>query len=156
MCWQCDHPGATAADDFKELQRIIRQEGWAVQYVEDDKKPFAYTIGLHDRGLPELLVTGLSPSWAAQLLKCMAREALDGRDLKPGMRITHHSTEIIETVEVDHPDAHMDWAIAMQGPGVRAIQLVCADNRGRWPWSPDFDEGRGTQPVLGKRGPQNA
>jgi hypothetical protein len=36
---------------------------------------------------------------------------------------------------------------------VRALQLVWRDERGHTPWCPDFDEGRGTQPVLGKRGP---
>ena len=32
-----------------------------MQYVEDDRKPFAYTIGLHKRGFAEFLVTGVIP-----------------------------------------------------------------------------------------------
>jgi hypothetical protein len=39
---------------------------------------------------------------------------------------------------------------------VRALQLVWRDDDGHSPWCPDFDGGRGSQPVLGKRGPQNA
>jgi hypothetical protein len=33
-----------------------RQPGWIVQYVlgDDTDPPFAYTVGLHDLGLPEL------------------------------------------------------------------------------------------------------
>ena len=57
MCWMCDHPGATQQDYFDELRSRVQKHGWAVQYVEIDRAPYAYTIGLHDRGLPELLVT---------------------------------------------------------------------------------------------------
>jgi hypothetical protein len=46
----------------------------------------------------------------------------------------------------------MGWAVAIGGP-IRAVQLVWADGRGRWPWSADFADGRGSQPVLGCRAP---
>ena len=62
MCWQCDNPNGTTEEYLGELRETIRVNGWAVQGVEDDRRPLAYTIGLHDRGLPELLVTGLSRS----------------------------------------------------------------------------------------------
>jgi hypothetical protein len=50
--------------------------GWAVQYVESERTPFAYTVGLHDCGLPELLVTGVSPPRAKRLLNTVARDAM--------------------------------------------------------------------------------
>jgi Domain of unknown function (DUF4262) len=125
-----------------------------VQYVEIDRAPYAYTVGLHDRGLPELLVTGLVPSWAGRLLNCIARDLVKGHVLRPGEHIAHGADPIIEIVEVEHPDVHMGWAIAFGGPDVRALQLVWADDYGRWPWDPEFDDGRRRQPVLGCR--QNA
>ena len=33
----------------------------------------------------------------------------------------------------------------------RSLQLAWADWRGHWPWVSIFDDGRGTQPVLGRR-----
>jgi hypothetical protein len=36
----------------------VQAYGWAIQYVESENRPFAYTVGLTDRGLPELLMTG--------------------------------------------------------------------------------------------------
>jgi len=39
-----------------------------VQYVESDRAPYAYTVGLREHGLPELLVTGLPPERTARLL----------------------------------------------------------------------------------------
>jgi Domain of unknown function (DUF4262) len=151
MCWICDHPGATQQDYFEELRSRVQKHGWAVQYVEIDRAPYAYTVGLHDRGLPELLVTGLSPSWAGRLLNCIARDAVEGHVLTPGEHLTQGAGPIIEIVEVEHPDAHMDWAIAFGGPDVRALQLVWADDCGRWPWALGFDGGRTRQPVLGVR-----
>jgi Domain of unknown function (DUF4262) len=150
MCWLCDHPDASLDDYFDLLREKMRKDGWAIQYVED-RTPFAYTIGLHDCGLPELLVTGVSPQRAKRLLNAGARDAMRGRTLTPGEQITLGTGPLIEIVEVHHPDAHMNWAVAFGGPGIRAMQLVWADGRGRWPWAPGFCDGRTRQPVLGFR-----
>ena len=61
----------------------------------------------------------------------------------------------VELVRIDHPEAHMDMAIGIAGPDISAMQLVWADDRGRWPWSADFDDGRQRQAVLGVRGPSS-
>jgi hypothetical protein len=49
----------------------------------------------------------------------------------------------------------MGMAIAIEGSDISAVQLVWADDRGRWPWAPGFDDGHRCQPVLGVR-TQNA
>ena len=154
MCWMCDHPEASAQDYLDVLRTKMRKNGWAVQYVESDRTPFAYTIGLHDWGLPELLVTGVSPPRASRLLNGVARDALRGLSLTPGSQIKVEAGPLIEIVDVDHPDAHMGWAIESGGADVRARQLVWADGRGRWPWSAAFCDGRRRQPVLGVRARQ--
>jgi hypothetical protein len=59
MCWMCDHPGSTVDDYLAEIRKKIRGRGWTVQYVEDDRVPYAYTIGLTRLGLPEFLMTGI-------------------------------------------------------------------------------------------------
>jgi hypothetical protein len=151
MCWQCDHPGGTTDEYLDELYETIGEHGWAVQYVEDDRRPFAYTIGLSRLRLPELLVTGVSSRRAARLLNRVARMVVSGDPLAPGKQITLPAGPLVEAVYVTHPDAHLSFAVAIFGPGVTALQLVWVDERGRWPWAPDFDEGRGTQPVLGVR-----
>jgi uncharacterized protein DUF4262 len=130
----------------------VIEHGWATQYVEDDRTPYAYTIGLHEFGLPELLVTGVSPQRAARVLNTTARIALRDDDAPmPGDRIQLPAGPLIEVVSVDHPGAHMNMAVAIYGPDVRALQLVWADGHGRWPWAAGFSDGRGRQPVLGIR-----
>lgn len=155
MCWQCDHPGATVDDYLDELRKTMVEHGWAVQYVESDRTPLAYTVGLHDCGLPELLITGVSSQRAMRLLNTVAKDMMSGNTLKPGQKLAVRSGPLVEIVAVANPDAHMTWALAFGGPDVRALQLVWADGRGRWPWAAAFSDGRGRQPVLGIRA-QNA
>jgi hypothetical protein len=151
MCWQCDNPDRTINDYFDEVRETIRKHGWMVQYVESDRTPFAYTIGLHDWGLPELLITAVSPQRATRVLNTVARDAVSGKSLIPGEQIKVASGPLIEIVEMGHPDAHLNFAVALGGPDIRALQLVWADGRGRWPWSAAFCDGRRRQPVLGVR-----
>ncbi|MBS1692717.1 MAG: DUF4262 domain-containing protein [Actinobacteria bacterium] len=154
MCWICDHPEATDEDYLERLRQIVRSHGWAVQYIESDRTPFAYTVGLHDCGLPELLVSGVSPDRARRLLSTAARAALRGESFTPGRHTALRAGPLVEVVEVEHPDVHLAWALNHGGPGVRALQLVWADERGRWPWAPRFADGRVRQPVLGVRAPR--
>lgn len=68
--------------------------------------------------------------------------AVDGHPPAPGEQLILSSGSVVEVVEVEHPDAHLYAAVAFYGDRVRALQLVWADRRGRWPWTPDFDDGR--------------
>lgn len=151
MCWLCDHPGATRADYHDVLRRTIRKNGWAVQYVEDEPNPFAYTVGLHEAGLPELLVTSVTPSRAAQLLDAVGHYMLGDRVPVPGDTITLPDCEA-EFLAVAQPDAHLCFAVELYGPEVRALQLAWCDESGHSPWCPDFNRNGCRQPVLGKRG----
>ncbi|WP_099023634.1 DUF4262 domain-containing protein [Mycolicibacterium palauense] len=154
MCWQCDHPDGTIEEYLDILRSTIRRHGWAVQFVESERRPFAYTIGLHSRGLPELLITGLQPQTSARLLNSMAHQIVDdGIDLQPAMRIDFQGEFLLEVVEVEHPDVHLTFAVALCGEQVSAHQLVWTDDNRRWPWDRGWSHGRRRQPVLGVRSP---
>lgn len=155
MCWQCDHPDKTTDDYLDELRKTIKTHGWAVQFVESDQRPFAYTIGLHYKGLPELLVTGMQPRMSAKLLNLIGHQMVaEGMDLRPAEHIDCGGRLLLEVVEVEHPDVHMRFAIELCGAKIRAYQLVWADDAGRWPWDRGWGHGRRRQPVLGIRGPR--
>jgi len=154
VCWMCDHPGSTYQDTLDHVRGLMLHNGWAVQYVERSgvRPAYAYTVGLTEHGLPELVATGLPPPRAAALLNRGARHVLlDGPLPAPGDVLRLTEVPILEVVRVAHPDAHLDTALALFGPGIRALQLVWADERGRWPWHPGFRASRGGQPVLGRR-----
>ncbi|KUI43071.1 hypothetical protein AU197_11330 [Mycobacterium sp. IS-1590] len=151
MCWQCNHPEATRADYHDVLRRKISEHGWAVQYVEDEPTPFAYTIGLHGAGLPELLVTALAPRQAARVLNTVADYMIRSRVPAPGDTMELPDGWRAEFAAVAQPDVHMCLAVELYGPDVRALQIAWLDERGHSPWCPEFNAGGRRQPVLGAR-----
>jgi hypothetical protein len=78
MCWKCDDPDGAEEAYLDYLRDMMRDHhGWQVQFVEHDKRPFAYTVGLHDRGLPELLITGLSEFVSNRVLGSIGHMIVD-------------------------------------------------------------------------------
>lgn len=155
MCWQCENPDKTTDEYLREVVLPpIACHGWAVQAVEGGRRtaPFAYTVGLTEAGLPELVVTGLAAYRAAALLDAAAAHWLHA-DPPPGHgEHLHLETACLEVVELPHPDAHLLVAGRLYGrEAVTAQQLVRADACGRWPWERGHRAGRGGQPVLGPR-----
>lgn len=156
MCWQCDNPDKSRDDYYDEVVLpIISRSGWMVQAVGGSRAraPFAYTVGLTDAGLPELVATGLSALRSAELLNAVAFHYLHADPVpKPGDRFRLNDGPCLEVVALPHPEAHLFVATDLYGDAVRAHQLVWADDRGRWPWERAHRASRGGQPVLGPRG----
>jgi Domain of unknown function (DUF4262) len=156
LCWQCDHPGSTWPDYLEHVRDVIACHGWAVQGVQRDRirPPWAYTVGLTSCGRPELVVTGMRLARATQLLHDVASHVLHADAPQPGEQIPLRGGPLIEIVEVGVPDAHLGTAVGLYGPGIRALQLVHADDRGHWPWGLGYRGISGGQPVLGVRAGQ--
>ena len=152
MCRRCDNPSdVEAEEDIDGLRECVQAHGWVIRCVEDDRRPYAYTIGLHQLGLPELLATGVTTERALVLLDYFGQAAIAEGAPKPGHRRDFLGLAQIEAVHVDHPDAHLDLAVRLFGPRLRAVQLVWTDTQGRWPWNKRFDFDGLRQPVLGIR-----
>jgi hypothetical protein len=152
MCRQCDNPSdSDAEEDIDGLRECVREHGWVIKYVEDAQRPYAYTVGLHQFGLPEFLVTRVTTERALALLDYFVQDAITEGTPRPGDRVVLADTAQIEAVHVDHPDAHLDLAVLLFGPKVLAVQLVWTDMYGRWPWDKQFDFDGLRQPVLGVR-----
>lgn len=129
----------------RDLPAVLSQLGDRIH------PPYAYTLGLTHCGLPELVVTGMALPQAAALLNRAAAHVVHAEPPAPGERIALIGGPSVEIVELAHPDAHLDTAVALFGPELRALQLVWADDRGHWPWERGFRGRRGGQPVLGQR-----
>jgi Domain of unknown function (DUF4262) len=108
-------------------------------------------MGLTPYGRPELVVTGMPLDRAGCLLNDVASHVLHAAAPRPGEQIPLRGGPTIEVVEVAEPAAHLVNAVEFYGPGIRALQLVHADDRGRWPWEVGYRGVRGGQPVLGVR-----
>ena len=153
MCWLCEHPGSTPQDYLDHVQALIAQYGFAVQGVERDRArpPWAYTTGLTGLGRPELVLTGMPLSRAAPLLNDLADHLTHHEPPAPGEQVMLPGGPLTEIVEVAEPAAHLETAVSLYGPRIRALQVVHADRRGHWPWEAGYRGVRGGQPVLGIR-----
>jgi hypothetical protein len=149
MCWKCDHPDSTMQEWLEIIRETVRNHGWAVQFVESEITPYAYTVGLHEHGLPELLVTGLAPEPAVHMLNSVADYLVGGGRPVAGDWISIGDELMVMVVQVEHPEAHMNIAIAIYGEEVRALQLVWPDEHGHRPWCAEFSNGGVRQPVFG-------
>ncbi|MGK3206656.1 DUF4262 domain-containing protein [Amycolatopsis sp. MEPSY49] len=151
MCFACQNPDRSGY--LQQLRDGVAKRGWMVQGVESDGSypPWAYTIGLSGYDLPELVVTGLPVESAARLLNDSAARVLDSSPPAAGERVPLPDGTLLEVVALAEPSGHLVFAADLYGPEIRALQLVYPDACGRWPWSPDFRDGRGGQPVLGVR-----
>jgi hypothetical protein len=102
-------------------------------------------------GRPELVATGLQLTRAARLLNDVASHVLHAGAPRPGEQIPLIGGPVIEIVELAEPAAHLVNAVELYSPAIRALQLVHADDRGRWPWEAGYRGNRGGQPILGLR-----
>lgn len=149
MCFQCENPELTYADYLDQvILPLVRRNGWAVQGVTG-RRPFAYTVGLTDCGLPELVVTGLRDGVAATVLNAAAAEHLH-EQLVPGARVTAGGLAL-EVLPVAVPGRHLLTAFAVYGDQVSALQLVWPDGRGRYPWDLGQRPRRVVQELFGSR-----
>lgn len=153
MCWDCDHPADRAEEHLATLRRCIDARGWAVQAMERHRAhpPWAYTVGLTLRGLPELVVTGMAVLEAGRLLDDTAEHLVHSCVPSPGRRFGLPGGPLLEVVKVARPWAHLLVSARLFGEGIEALQLVHADGAGRWPWERDYVGVLGGQPVLGVR-----
>jgi Domain of unknown function (DUF4262) len=158
MCWVCEHPECTRQERLEYLRGVLDQHSWVVIGVHEERyrPPYSYTLGLTDRELPEVVITGLPHKRAADVLTWAASDLLGGGTLAPGKRIRPGDGLLAEVVKVAEPGAHLDVAADLYGEQLAAVQLVYTDRQGHWPWDRRFRGGQGGQPVLGARAKQVA
>ncbi len=149
---------------FQAYLRLIRQkvrdEGFVVQGVLPTKDgpahvPFAYTIGLCDAGLPELIVSApASPEMLHTVITAFVQHHLKD-EIRPGERISYSDLGI-ETASLEI-DQRFRAAVSLSAPvqqalnyagtpdadltgKVRVLQLLWPDEQGRFPGEPDYQD----------------
>lgn len=154
MCDQCDVPQCDGDDAIDRVEEAITTHGFGIVSVMGSARSaeFSYTVGLTERLLPELIVMAVRPSDAVRLLDVWATYLMEESVVLPGETL-ETGPWLLEAVAVERPEEHLLIADTVYGERLRALQLVWADARGRWPWDPGHQARRAGQPVLGKRAP---
>lgn len=122
---------------------------------EGDLPPFAYSIGIEKSlGLPELIVIGLNPSVAGNVLNACYDLMKDGTVFVPGTLIDGllegEFTCIVGAVDPEHLRPYMGWAVWFhQGTQFRALQIIYPSTLNIFPWEAEASDWfRGRQPLL--------
>jgi hypothetical protein len=153
----CDNPQYAGhggmAEYMRQLTAIIKEHGWAVQKVMpgEGTPAFAYTIGLHQFGLPELLMSGASFEAMQHIINMAATMCVgeDGRSFeteRPYLNLIE-SRESNTDLPVVFREIHSHFYDEWMGSAVRfyghrefkALQLYWSDEMGLLPWEPGFN-----------------
>jgi hypothetical protein len=171
---RADDPVVSSSDfALESLARVaaaINTHGYVVQSVGNEcsvpgcrctptSRPWAYTIGLHGTGRPELLVCGLSDRPALAVINHVIASHLDGevplgRDEPLEFKGVPIRLLAVPTRSVAPDRALLAGWYAYHSsfgpcPAPEVVQIVWADAAGRFPWQTAFDPRyRSTQPVL--------
>lgn len=152
-------PNLTAAE--RQIFADIAEHGVHIVHVpaSDGAPEYAYTLGLwHTYQHPEVLVLGLAPEVASDLLEGLTDEIDAGRAFAAGAKceglVAHYPVwfGVVTAAQVQQWLPRVGWIY--DGAEVACVQLVYPDKQGRWPWQDDVRDGfRALQPVLERQNP---
>lgn len=125
----------------------VCEHGWMVQGVfpttdEPDAAPFAYTVGLALKQLPELIVFGLGHQTAGLILNDLAQRQIERGPYQPGDELADVTPDYrTRLLAVRDSSEHLTMANLIAGrrsgqAPIPALQVVFPDREHRWPWEP--------------------
>ncbi|WP_162606441.1 DUF4262 domain-containing protein [Jiangella asiatica] len=151
------------------LRETVLRHGWAVESVYGEgcwgppgcpcglprggDPPYAYTVGLHDFGHPELVVFGLGDETGSLVLNALGERVRGGGRMLPARPLPvdgwHHRVRFFPFHDVGGPplltSAQRYYRRTADDP-VSVLQVVWDDHQGRFPWEGGYDFPTGLQP----------
>lgn len=149
-------PKASKVQAFlKKADEKIAESGRMILMVGGDAEQgtpgYAYTIGLTERGLPEIVAFGLGPEVHA-ILNDLSQRLMDGKVLPRNERISDvfkGLDAVLQDVPKSMASEFLRLAFHKYGDKVQCIQLVWPDAKGLMPWEAGHDPAlRKVQPLL--------
>jgi len=143
----------------REALRVADERGWSIMRVDAPQLKWAYTIGLPDQGLPEMIAVLPSADGAANMLheaqEHIARGDLvladglrwDGLGFECCWRRVHESQYLALNMFFLAKLRHE--RLTGRREATEAYQLFLSDDADRYPWDPGCAKGvRDAQPLL--------
>lgn len=144
-------------DYTARIEEAIRSSGQFVQAVLGSP-PWAYTIGNTDRGMPEIVMTGLDPRLMHQLLNDAAEKRIDEEKPLVAGDFVSEIAGVPLRVDAVHPsqiEGMMQQAVYREirsgrnHRAITAVQLVWPDAKGIYPGEPGCTKAvEEMQPLL--------
>lgn len=141
----------------RRQEELIAQHGWMVQYVfaaagDEDSgvAGFSYTVGLHERGLPELIVFSLPAEIAGKLLNDIAMLLCENADAVGQVTLDDWPMPfVLDSADSGLASQHATGAWQRSAQQARFLQVFWPDRHGMWPWQPQCVASvKDSQPFL--------
>lgn len=135
-----------------DLRRTIRRYGWAIIAIPDEGSEsvgFQFTVGLTERGLPEVIVYGLGAEVGHYSLNVLAERLAEGERFTDGQVISglvegDYRFQLWDATRLRDP---LGLASFMYGDDLSVRQLVVPDLDDRLPWELGYER-PDLQPLL--------
>jgi hypothetical protein len=144
---------------YEAIKKNIAEHGRHCQAVmgDEDNQPFVYTIGNHDKGLPELLLIGSCDGSIGHILNNLSEQMIergaafsdgervgfmprfDGQVLMKAIRADPKVKDLY-TVQAGQHYGHEDYGV---------MQVVAPDPTGKFPGEEGMTTGWADVPVYG-------
>lgn len=140
-------------DAFRnDIKAKIKKFGFSIihTFTSEYETQFSYTIGLADKGHPELIVFGLPHEIGQVILNDAAQRLIDGT-LPIGQSVEGLANFglFFQDVNPEQANQYIIQANSWAGKKLPAIQMVWPDSDGLFPWeSVEDQEAKVTQPIL--------
>lgn len=153
---RCSNPNCMGvAATQKRIADYVEVGQWMIIGVGDSNKEptFTYTVGLHHKNLPELIMVGLNPELAMYILNDCGDMMVDNGPFKHGTQIdelANMPTIIIDVPKVQKQDYAIQAFNHYKHWDFKLQQLVMPDKKGRFPWEFGYSKKmRKSQKLLG-------
>jgi hypothetical protein len=135
-------------------EELIAKVGWLVRGVggSASSPSFAYTIGLYDKSLPELIVIGFCDERAMMLLNEVAQRLIVEPTLQGKIETEHWSMPfyLLDANKALCESGYTLGASERSDGEATYVQVVLPDRAGKFPWEDGCDAGfKAALPVLG-------
>jgi hypothetical protein len=147
-------PSAEAFDKMdRELEERIEQHGYTFMgvFASETNPAFVYTIGLTEKGVPEVFMSGNFDLHSMQKLAGtvaheLADHALNGTQPVLGVRTELFNMPV--ELRLVRDENKLNGARRFYGDRVRVIQLIWSDDQGRLPHEAGYDFQKFPQEIL--------
>lgn len=148
-----DSRAAAKAMAIADMRDKVAKHGWGVVGVfptpGDPGPGFAYTVGLSEKGLPELVMYGLPTEVAHDIVNMVAKSMVD-KESAPPVGEPIYGVASAPLMPIGLKDAtDLSMVCSLYGSVASAIQLVWPDKAGAWPWDEHYSISADKQPILG-------
>lgn len=135
----------TGMDGFLEkMEKTIADHGFMVlmtsKEIPEGMLGMFYTVGLHDKGLPEIITFGLPPDAGQSFLNLAAARLIAGElPLDTPIEKIGNLPVVFKAVDPESGAGHLNVANSRAEHQVPAIQLFWSDTAGLFPWDTGYD-----------------